>query len=496
MYRPHSLYSDIGDVEILEHKGKLHMFHLVIPNRDLIAHCVSDDGLVWRELPAALSTGDPGTPDDDMIRTVSITPCGDRFYMLYASCARREGGRVERVCTAVSRDLNTWEKIPEASGIEAGEAFYETQRAPSDMVNWRDPKPYYENGVYYCVLCARNREGRLLRRGCVALMTSRDMIHWEYQKPLFLPGAYYTVECPQIYRIGKRYYLIGSIMEDSSQRYWVADNLYGPYRVAGGENLLMPPGSHYAGRLAQFHGRDVFLCWTFAKEDGPSPFGLQVHPDAVIKYIPALLEAETDEEGRLLFRSAPAWECFAKHEAPVSPECFDNTVCLNPIARRDENSFVSESGMEMWLSRKKCRSFRIKCTLKIQGYCGGLAFHATDDGGAYQLEFYPHEQRVRLVSHFGRRRTDGVAWFDHRVIQTAHNDFASGEVEILLLAVGGEIEISLNGRVRMATVSTASTEGHWGVLADGACVQIEKLSMAEMLVPNTEEWVNGGSKTC
>lgn len=486
MYRPHTLFSDIGDVEILEHEGKLHMFHLVIPNRDLIAHCVSEDGLTWQELPAAISAGAPGAPDDDMIRTISVTPCNGRFYMMYAGCSRRDGGRVERICMAVSDDLNAWEKIPECSGMGAYPRIYESEEIAGDCVNWRDPKPYYENGVYYCVVCARKRDGAFLRKGCVALMTSRDMLHWEYQEPLFLPGAYYTVECPQIYRIKDRYYLIGSIMEDGSQRYWVADQLTGPYRVAGGENLLMPPRSHYAGRIARFRGRDVYLCWTFAREDGPSPFGLRKEAGAPIRYIPALLDVEADDEGRMRLKSIDAWKQFEKKQDRVDPEKLKRTLCENPYAYREGNTFGSESGMDMWITQETYRSYKLDCKVDVRGYCGGITFHVTDDGAAYSIEFYPYEQLIRLTVHTKTHRIDDTEWFDLRVLQTAHAALDYSSIQISLLAVGGEIQVSLNGWVRLATVSTAVLEGYWGVFANCAVVKLSDVLVTDMLVPNLD----------
>ena len=488
MYRPHTLYSDIGDVEILEHEGKLHVFHLVIPNRDLVAHCVSEDGLVWKELPPAIVSGAPGETDDDMIRTVSVTPHNGKFYMMYAGCSRRDGGRVERICMAVSEDLYTWEKLPENSSIESDPDIYESATDYDSYVNWRDPKPYYENGVYYCVICSRKREGATLRKGCAALMTSLDMVHWTVQQPLFLPGAYYAVECPQIYRIQNRYYLLGSIMEDNSQRYWVADHLEGPYYVAGGDNLLMPPHSHYAGRLTRFQGRDVYLCWTAAREDGLSPFGLRREPGMPIRYIPALLDVKTDDTGRLILKSIDAWKRFEKRLLPVNHEQLTHRLCDTPYAQSSQGVFSSPSGMEIWVAPECLRSFKLDCTLSIDGYCGGLAFHVDDDGAAYQLEFYPREHRAALTTHRKIRHPNGCEGFSYRVLQTTYCDTQSADVHISLIAAGGEIEISLNGNVRLATISTAALEGHWGVLANSGTVKLKKITLTEMAVPNIDQF--------
>ncbi len=37
----------LGDVDVLYHEGIYHLFHLVLPNHDYIAHAISRDGLFW-----------------------------------------------------------------------------------------------------------------------------------------------------------------------------------------------------------------------------------------------------------------------------------------------------------------------------------------------------------------------------------------------------------------------------------------------------------------
>ena len=48
---------ELGDIEVIVKDDEIHLFHLILPNHDIIAHAVSRDGLVWEELPAvSLST--------------------------------------------------------------------------------------------------------------------------------------------------------------------------------------------------------------------------------------------------------------------------------------------------------------------------------------------------------------------------------------------------------------------------------------------------------
>lgn len=480
MYRPRSYHSDIGDVEIIEKDGLLHMFHLVIPNRDLVAHAVSSDGLSWEAVAPALRTGDPGDWDDDMIRTVSVTEAGGRYVMLYGATCRREGGREERVLTAVSNDLMKWEKLPGC--IPADPRFYERLDQNPDHVSWRDPKVFYEDGVYYCLLCARAKHGPFLRRGCVGLMKSTDLMKWEVCPPLFAPCAFYDLECPQLYKIGGLYYLIACVIEDQTQRYWVSQSLSGPFEPVGNP-LLMPVWSHYAGRLARFQGRDVFACWTFALEDGPSPFGLPVARGHVIKYVPAVLDVRQADDGSLFLCSPDAWENYAGRIIPWDAAA--RSLCLqNPTASLAGSTLTVREGMEACCAHfPNIRDFTLKGRLTVEAHSGGICFHLDEDGAGYFLEFCPVLGTVRLIRHAHRTLENGQPWFDYRVLQERMADFSMGSISILLRHIGGEVEISLNGRVSFSTVTTALHTGRIGIFAQSGSVDVQNMSIVSMRMP-------------
>ena len=105
----------IGDVDVLYHDGLYHLFHLVLPNHDFIAHAVSTNGINWRRVNNALFLGDPGSWDDLMLWTMHVTPDphhAGRWRMFYTGLSRREQGRVQRIGLAVSDDLFRWRKAP------------------------------------------------------------------------------------------------------------------------------------------------------------------------------------------------------------------------------------------------------------------------------------------------------------------------------------------------------------------------------------------------
>ena len=164
--------SELGDVDILRHEGLYHLFHLVLPNHDYIAHAVSTDGLLWRRVRNSLFIGEPGDWDDDMIWTMHVSrdPDGPAAWrMFYTGLSRREAGRVQRIGLARSPDLFHWEK---AGGphyplsIEA--PHYECSSTEGrQWVSCRDPFFFHQGSERFLLVDARVPSGPIARRGCV-----------------------------------------------------------------------------------------------------------------------------------------------------------------------------------------------------------------------------------------------------------------------------------------------------------------------------------------
>ena len=465
MYRPTGFTADLGDVEIIEKDGRLHLFHLVIPNRDTVGHIVSDDGMRWEVLPDAIHTGDPGEADDDMIRTVSVTEHKGAYYMLYSATARRDCGRLERTCLAVSTDLMHWEKHCGNPVLTADGSLYQNTAPIDGTISWRDPKPYFEDGVYDCLLCARDAKAPALRNGCVALASSEDLVHWKLEEPLFLPYSYHDIECPQVFKIGGYYFLIGSIIEDRSQRYWVAENLRGPYETPG-DNLLMPPGSHYAGRIARFKGREVFACWNSSAEDGQNPVGVMQNPGSQIRNIPALLDVVRQGK-RIWLSPGKNWEPYAK-PMEQDPVWDGRILCGNATLKNEEKDqlLTCNYGMGIASCGNTVYNFEWKAGLSVNSARGGLTFYLEEDTSGYFIEFCPEARTVALIKHLpdDRRPRPGILYEERQSACLPDVDFSG--MEITLRAVQGEIELSVNNRLRLSTFSFARRQGKLGLFCE------------------------------
>lgn len=490
--------SEVGDIEVFADGDELHLFHLTLPNHDVVQHAVSTDGLSWKSLPAALRTGDPGEADDDQIWTMSVTQRGDRDYvMLYTSLARADHGRVQRTAQATSTDLIHWTKSPRNPVASADPKWYEADPAEWGAVSWRDPKPIRVGDRWFAAVCAREKSGPLTRRGCVGLIESGDLERWEVRPPLFAPRGYWDLECPQVVEIEGAYYLTAAIMEDRTQRYWRSDRFEGPYAIPPDGGQLAPFG-HYAGRMCRWRDQHLFLCWhepshltRTAGTPYPKPSTLQSdidwtsdvrNPHGKIVPPPLVLTAEPD--GRLARRSFPGWSAYRDHEprsaAPRAATAFRERP-TNGAWRIDAN----DGGMDALTMTESADHFWFEATITLDAARGGLVFRFEDDGSGYFLKLEPGSTTVSLQKWLGLHDANR-GWFRYAEIQRARvmTPIATGEpIRVLLLVVGPYVECSLNGEVVIAAMSAERVGGPAGIWAESGAIAARDVRWSSMREP-------------
>ncbi|MFT4037148.1 MAG: hypothetical protein QM692_03115 [Thermomicrobiales bacterium] len=471
MYTPPGFgTSELGDIEVVPDGDDLHLFHLTLPNHDVVQHAVSRDGLSWQPLPAALRTGDPGAIDDDQIWTMSVTrrPDDAGWVMLYTALHTADGGKAQRVAVADSDDLLHWRKRYDLPVTEADPRWYEADPATSGSVSWRDPKPLLlDDGGYLATICARTVDGPLPRRGCAGLLTSTDLEHWEVLPPLFTPRRYWDLECPQVYPmetpVGPRWALIAAIMEDRSLRYWLAEDPRGPYHVPPGGDILAPAG-HYAARAVRWQGRDLLFAWhqprlhqgwqstpqTVDWVEARNPFGKHLAPP---------LEIVPRPDGSLGLRSFHEWDSYRA----------DN---WQPVA--GDWNLRAPGTAEMRFAEPPAADYTLRGELMLDAARGGIVLRGGDDGssGLY-VELTPGSRAITLQRWGTRPRDMGAALgLTYEVLQTAERPapLPRGEaVSVGVLTVGPYLEIAINGEVAVATMAGRPEAGHFGLwVEDGA----------------------------
>lgn len=504
----------IGDVDVVYHDGLYHLFHLVLPNHDFIAHAVSTNAINWRRVDNALFIGDPGSWDDLMLWTMHVTPDPHqtgRWRMFYTGLSRREQGRLQRIGLAVSDDLFEWRKEPvwwedrrgrkdpemikdiresndrkEASRhaapidssshfpLEADPEFYESSiDGDRGWVSYRDPFYYRDNGEGWLIAAGRVNDGPLVRRGCVSVAREIDPNKFESLESLHHPGLYDDIEVPNLIRIDGEYYLIGSIREDAKIRYWHTDSISKPWRSYH-DNVLMAKGN-YAGRVC----RDDrgWLLWNFYSMDArdrtannvlPPPKRLSRMPDGLLRVttfegFDDWLEEEVDTR------------CVTSLKSGI-----ENSCCSVDGNRLD---LISEAGFQAFVFEQELGCFRLQAKLRLRGKgkCG-LVFRVspeTHDG--YYLSLDLLKGIAQLRSWKTGPPGSGEDMLQFRSLQAGHwfSD-TPGEARIQLITFGSYLEFSIDGRVVLSLADQTFDHGLLGVYLESAHLELSQVQLNRM----------------
>lgn len=178
----------VGDPIPFHWRGEYHLFYLKRRpefrgvERLIWAHAVSTDLMHWQELPHAIEMGDGDDPDAEGCWTGSVIECNGTFHIFYTGWNPRLRYR-QTICHAVSSDLIHWEKDERNPIIVPDERWYA-------VTDWRDPFVFWneEQGNWWMIITARERDEVMPRNGCIALATSDDLQSWKVQPPLWSPN--------------------------------------------------------------------------------------------------------------------------------------------------------------------------------------------------------------------------------------------------------------------------------------------------------------------
>ena len=479
--------SELGDVDVIKAGDTYHLFHLVLPNHDYIAHAVSEDGFTWRRVKNALFIGDPGAWDDDMLWTMHVTPDPENagaWRMFYTGLSRREEGRVQRIGLARSRDLYTWEKDTGGSYPLRASGYYEADLSEGrHWVSFRDPFFFIEGDNRLLLANARVSSGPVIRRGCVALMRETEPNRFEFLRPLFHPFMYDDVEVPGLYHIGDQYYLLGSLREDIKVHYWHSENLRGPYS-AFYDNLLLPQGN-YAGRIRR-EDDGSWLIWNF--------FANWVEPDAN-RLLPPPKEVVVIEGGRLALKSFRGFDAKVDRVCTIKELCPLRPLFENATARfqEEERAFAiaSESGYEIFLFEPRCIDFRLRFSVRMEGRGkAGIVFRADEEGNGYfiSLDMVNGIAQARAWGHRPGGRFNEA--FLYKNIQQNHFFAnASRAYDLEAVAYGGYIEFSVNGFVILSLVDTTYMEqDRLGLYVESAAERFDDVQLEVLKGPSHEDY--------
>ena len=436
---------EIGDITVIVYKGTYHLFHLIIPNHDYIAHAISRDGMSWKRVKNALFVGDPGDWDDDMLWTMHVYEDNDKFFMYYTGLQRKDRGVISRIGLAESSDLLHWEKRNQQHfPIEPKGVVYETATSnPRTWLSFRDPFRFDYQGETYLLVDARAITGPVSRRGCVGLVKiTKDSA--VLMPPLLYPLVYDDIECPCVFELNGRFYLLGSIREDIKVRYWFAPNFFGEYHSFHADVLL--PHGNYAARTVQ--DGEHLLVYTF--------FYAYEKIDA-LRVLPPPKELDTDAKGRLLLRSYYRWELMAQKKFKQEELGTCTHLFANPTAfsQMEDGKFTcgARSGYEIFSFPKPSASFIWEGLLTVEGMGKlGLVSDMDSDGNGYFISFNVANGQVRIRS-WGFNPSNNRQNFIFSDIQS--NFFSTNVINSFyfkLIRYGNYIELSIDDVVKLTLI--------------------------------------------
>lgn len=295
------------DFWFAEDAGEVHLFYLYAPKslgdpelrhqNARIGHAVSADLVTWTDLGPALPEAPAGAADDRASWTGSVVrdPAG-LWRMFYTGISEAEDGTLQRVITATSPDLVTWQR---------GELSLEADARWYEPLDWRDPWLEWaeDSETWHMYLCARVNHGPSDGRGVIGHLTSPDLETWTTLPPVSAPGELRQLEVPQVVPCGSRLAMLfcASDIDHSAVRLGrgvareygthvlYGDRLDGPFVLEGDPFLSGDNGpSMYAGRAIEHAGRWWFLAWDRLDAAGDfvgalsDPFPLDVVDDTLV----------------------------------------------------------------------------------------------------------------------------------------------------------------------------------------------------------------------
>jgi beta-fructofuranosidase len=475
--------NEIGDFEVVEQDGQLHCFYLSLPSHDQIGHLVSDDGLNWRPLPAAIRTGEPGEFDDDQIWTMGVFRKGETWFMLYTALSER--GRMQKVGLATSTDLIHWTKYSGNPVIAADARWYEAEQTGNYRVDWRDPHVIEVDGVLHGFLCARRNEGLLNRRGCASYFTSEDGYHWRVLPPAATPSDCFDFECPSVWKQDGRFYMAAIGGGINRTIYRVAERVEGPYRRPDDDSLL-PCSNHFLNmsvRPCFWRGAWHLFHW----QRGPRDWGGNSEGYAMLA---SPKRAEVREGGAL---AATSFDWSAQYAgAPL--EINEETPAASSCGawRWTPSTLCAEAGdgAAIWLMQDESKDFilRAEVTLDADNPAKefGLVLRAdeTGDQGLFAA-CIPGRFAVELVKYIHNRRHGPQSlWRGRSVLQSHHLPPApDGKYSLSLIAYGPSIEFNVNGRLALAAMSLPRRAGRLGLFAEDGGAQFSNVSVQPLRAP-------------
>lgn len=365
-YKPENAW--VGDLIPYYEDGIYYAFYLHDPRckpdeyaEETTWHLVTTKDFVsCNYLGEAIPRGDENAPNRNAY-TGSVVKAADGTYYVYYTAYNAEvkinGKSIQSVMRAKGRDLYHLEN-DEDFLFTADDSIYES-------FDWRDPYVFFheEENCYYMLLAARIKNGGGLRGGCIGLCKSKDMETWTHEKPFFDPHMYITMECPEVFKMGKWWYLVFSTFSDRFvTHYRMAESLQGPWIIP--EDDVFDARANYAIKTASDGEKRYAFGWVPTRK-GNCDFGSWEWGGTMIFH----QLVQNKENGMLKVRPPKGVEEYYNSQTSLPPA--EETWC----SLRADKLETAMYGAALWRIPKDCFSMEMDITIN-QCHEFGIVLHA------------------------------------------------------------------------------------------------------------------------
>ncbi len=212
-----------------------------------------------------LGCGNQANDQDYALGTGSVIKRGSTYHAFYtghnpnypsARVSRREG-----ILRAASPALNR----PFAKQAGFATIYAPAGQGFDDHDNFRDPFVFYDAGAatYYLIVAARKNVNGAWR-GVIVKYASSDLLQWTYRGLLYDGGPtnFFMMETPEIFKIGKTYYLLFSDIHSKNLYYRKSASPTGPWSSPAGADRFEGSGVYAAKTAANARGERYLFGWT------------------------------------------------------------------------------------------------------------------------------------------------------------------------------------------------------------------------------------------
>jgi beta-fructofuranosidase len=233
-------------------------------------HAVSRNLRDWTHLGTCLQPAAAPAFDDWTTWTGSVVrDAQSLWHLFFTGTQYADGGYRQRIGHAASLDGHNWQRIGNGLCLDlTGDAYEDFTPGHWHDRAFRDPwvirNPEGSGWLMYFTARVPGVE-EPNAGGAIGLARSDDLTSWTLEPPVYAGGAFGQMEVPQVFRLGRRWYMMFctdaghwseayraySTQEPvTGTHYLVADHHLGPWRVAPGPFFDgSTPCRRYSGKV-------------------------------------------------------------------------------------------------------------------------------------------------------------------------------------------------------------------------------------------------------